>query len=144
MQTKKVEFKLNLNLRRILIWLLILFLFLPSLIKFFLDSTGSIKELPVSTAIAEIKSGKVESVQIRGDDLVLMDPKDASGNQVLGMSRKEEGASFVDQLQQAGIDESKVKAEVISHDFSQGFWNIMSLVLSIVGFGALMYFLMRP
>src|SRR5258706_97070 len=59
------------------------------------------------------------------------------------MSRKEEGASFVDQLQQAGIDESKVKVEVISQDFSKGFWNIMSLVLPIVGFGALMYFLMR-
>src|SRR5258706_4067389 len=72
-----------------------------------------------------------------------MYPKDASGNQVLGMSRKEEGASFVDQLQQAGIDESKVKVEVISQDFSKGFWNIMSLVLPIVGFGALMYFLMR-
>lgn len=143
MQTKKVEFKLNLNLRRILIWVLILFLFLPSIVKLFLDSTGSIKELPVSTAIAEIKSGKVESVQIRGDDLILIYPKDSSGNQIIGTSRKEEGASFVDQLQKAGIDESKVKIEVVSQDFSKGFWNIMSLVLPIVGFGALMFFLMR-
>ncbi|KKT50410.1 MAG: hypothetical protein UW42_C0019G0012, partial [Candidatus Collierbacteria bacterium GW2011_GWB1_44_197] len=53
-QTKKIEFKFNLNLRRLMIWILILFLFLPGLIKFVLGSTGAVKELPLSTAIAEI------------------------------------------------------------------------------------------
>ncbi len=141
--TKKIELKFNLNLRRIMIWILILFLFLPGLLKFVLGSTGVVKELPLSTAIAEIKAGKVDEVQIRGQELILLYPKDASGNQTLGMSRKEEGASFMDQLQKAGVDESKVKVEVVSQDFINGFWNVMSLVLPIIGFGVLMYYLMR-
>ena len=142
-QAKKIEFKFNVNLRRALIWILILFLFLPGLIKFILGSTGVVKELPLSTAIAEIKSGKVEEVQIRGQELILLYPKDSSGNQILGMSRKEEGASFMDQLQKAGVDESKVKVEVVSQDFVNGLWNVMSLVLPIIGFGVLMFYLMR-
>ena len=141
-QAKKIEFKFNVNLRRALIWILILFLFLPGLIKFILGSTGVVKELPLSTAIAEIKSGKVEEVQIRGQELILLYPKDSSGNQILGMSRKEEGASFMDQLQKAGVDESKVKVEVVSQDFVNGLWNVMSLVLPIIGFGVLMFYLM--
>lgn len=138
-----MEVKINLNFRRVLVWALILFLFLPGLIKFILGSTGAVKELPLSTAIAEIKEGKVESVQIRGQELILLYPKGADGLQVIGMSRKEEGASFMDQLQKAGIDESKVKVEVVSQDLINGFWNIMSLVLPIIGFGVLMFYLMR-
>ncbi len=126
-----------------MIWILILFLFLPSILKLILGSSGLIKELPLSTAIAEIKEGKVESVQIRGQDLILLYPKDQDGNQVMGMSRKEDGASFMDQLQKAGIDESKVKVEVVSQDFINGFWSVMSLVLPIVGFGVLMFYIMR-
>lgn len=142
-QTKKVEFKLNLNPRRMLIWVLIIFLFLPSLIKFLLGSSGVVKELALSSAIAEIKQGKVESVQIRGQELILLYPKDADGNQIIGMSRKEDGASFMDQLQKAGVDESKIKVEVVSQDFVNGLWNVMSLVLPIVGFGILMFYMMK-
>lgn len=142
-QIKRMEFKINLNLRRVLIWILILFLFLPSLIKFLLGSTGVVKELPLSTAIAEIKSGKVESVQIRGQELILLYPKDAEGLQIIGTSRKEEGASFMDQLQKAGVDESKIKVEVVSQDFINSFWSVLSLVLPIVGFGLLMFYMMR-
>jgi len=142
-EVKKIEFKLNLNLRRAIIWILILMMFAPSILKFLLDSSGVVKELPVSTAIAEIKSGKVEEVQIRGDELILLYPKDTNGNVLMGTSRKEEGSSFIDQLQKAGVDENKVKIEVVSQEFGRAFWNVISLVLPIVGFGALMFFLMR-
>ncbi|TRZ49732.1 ATP-dependent zinc metalloprotease FtsH [bacterium] len=99
--------------------------------------------MPLSSAIAEIKQGKVESVEIKGDDLILVYPKDVTGKQVIGTSRKEEGSSFMDQLQKAGVDESKVKVTVSSQDFSKALWNILSLVLPILGFGLLMFFLMR-
>ncbi|HBC44806.1 MAG: ATP-dependent zinc metalloprotease FtsH [Candidatus Collierbacteria bacterium GW2011_GWB1_45_35] len=142
-QTKKFEFRFNLNLRRVLMWILILFLFLPSLIKFWLGSAGVVKEIPLSTAIAEIKAGKVESVQIRGQELILLYPKELDGKQVIGMSRKEEGASFMDQLQKAGVDEGKIKLEVVSQDLINSFWNVMSLILPIVGFGLLMFYMMK-
>jgi len=143
MQTKKVEFKMNFNLRRILVWFLILFLFVPYIAKYLLSSTGAVVEMPLSSAISEIKEGKVESVEIKGDDLILIYPKDEEGKQVIGTSRKEEGSSFMDQLQKAGIDESKMKVSVSSQDFSKAVWGVLSLVLPILGFGVLMFFLMR-
>ena len=143
METKKVEFKLNLNLKRLLIWFLILFLFVPYIVNFILGQSGAMVEMPLSSAIADVSAGKVESVDIKGDELVLTYPKDSNGKQVIGVSRKEEGSSFVDQLQKAGVDQSKIKVTVSSQDFSKAFWNILSLVLPILGFGLLMFFLMR-
>jgi cell division protease FtsH len=143
MQTKKVEFKMNFNLRRILVWFLILFLFVPYIARYLLSTTGAVIEMPLSSAISEIKEGKVESVEIKGDDLILVYPKDEEGKQVIGTSRKEEGSSFMDQLQKAGIDEGKIKVSVSSQDFSKAVWGVLSLVLPILGFGVLMFFLMR-
>lgn len=143
METKKIEFKLNFNLRRMLIWIFILFLFVPYVINFFLNSSGAVVEMPLSSAIADIKAGKVESVEIKGDDLILMYPADSAGKQVIGTSRKEEGASFMDELQKAGVDESKVKITVSSQDFSKAFWSVVSLVVPILGFGLLMFLMMR-
>jgi len=143
METKKVEFKLNLNIRRLLMWFLILFLFVPYIVNFILGTTGSVVEMPLSSAIAEIKQGKVESVEIKGEELILFYPKNNEGKQTVGMSRKEEGSSFMDQLQKAGVDESKIKVTVSSQDFSKAFWSIVSLVIPILGFGLLMFILMR-
>jgi len=143
MQTKKLEFKLNLNFKRMLMWGLILFLFLPSLIKLFLGGTGLVKNLSLSEVITEIKQGKITKVQIRGDDIMVYYPKDDKGVEPLGISRKEEGSSFIDQLQKAGVDESKVKIEVVSQDFGKAFWDVVSLMLPIVGFGLLMFYMMR-
>ncbi len=143
MQTKKIELKVNFNLKRILMWVLILFLFVPSIIKLFLGSTGLVKNLSLSEVITEIKQGKITTVQIRGDDIMVYYPKDDKGVEPLGISRKEEGSSFVDQLQKAGIDESKVKIEVVSQDFGKAFWDMFSLLLPILGFGLLMFFMMK-
>lgn len=143
METKKVEFKLNINLKRLMVWFLILFLFVPYIVNFLLDSSGALVEMPLSSAISDVKNGKVESVDIKGDDLLIYYQKDSSGKQIIGTSRKEEGASFMDQLQKAGVDESKVKISVTSQDFSKAFWSIISLVLPILGFGLLMFILMR-
>jgi len=143
MQAKKMEFKININFRRLLIWLFILFMFLPSLVKFFLDGSGLVKNISLSEVISEVKSGKVERIQIRGNDILVYYPKDSNGTEVMAISRKEEGSSFVDQLQKAGIDESKVKIEAVSQDFGRAFWDVISLILPIVGFGLLMMFMMR-
>lgn len=142
-QFKKVEFRVNLNFRRILIWLLIILFFVPSIISFLANATGVVKDLSLTEAISEIKSGKVESVRVTGDDIVLVYPSAEGGPESLGMTRKEEGSSFVEILQRAGVDENLVKVEVMSQDFSKAMWNVLSLVLPILGFGLLMFFLMR-
>ena len=130
-------------MRRILMWGLILFLFLPSLTKLFLGGSGLVKDLSISEVITDIKLGKIQTVQIRGDDIMVYYPKDDKGIEPLGVSRKEGGSSFIDQLQKAGIDESKVKIEVVSQDFGKAFWDVVSLLLPILGFGLLMFFMMK-
>jgi len=142
-QVKKYEFKLNLNLRKLVIWGLILFLFLPELIFLLTKNSGIVEEIPLTSAITEIKSGNVERVEIRGDEIALFYPTDDKNIPKLKLSRKEEGSSFIETLQKADIDPSKVKVEVSSMAFSQIIGSVVSLVLPILAFGALMFFLMR-
>lgn len=124
-------------------WILILFLFLPSIVKLFLGNSGLVKNLSISEVITEIKQQKITKVQIRGDDIMVYYPKDDKGVEPIGISRKEEGSSFIDQMQKEGIDASKVKIEVVSQDFGKAFWDIISLLLPILGFGLLMFFMMK-
>ena len=140
---KHKEFRININFKRLLIWVFVLFMFLPAVIKYFVDGSGLIKNLSLSEVISEVKEGKVERIQLRGDDILVYYPKVDGDIEKMAISRKEEGSSFVDQLQRAGVDEKSVKIEVASQDFGKMFWDIISLILPIVGFGLLMMFMMK-
>lgn len=141
-QVKKFEFRVRLNPRRLLVWFLVIFLFLPSLLALLAESTGVVDNIALSEAIEEIKSQNVERVEIRGDDLVLFYPEE-DGIPKMKLARKEEGTGFVELLQGAGVDESTVKIEVVSQDLSKAFWGMVSLVLPILGFGAILYFISK-
>ena len=141
-QVKKYELKFNFNLRRLLIWGLILFLFLPELIFLLTKNAGIVEEVPLTSAISEIRAGKVEKVEIRGDEIALIYPKEGDVPKIK-LTRKEEGSSFIETLQRADVDPGKVKVEVASQTFSRILGGVVSLVLPIVAFGLLMIFLMR-
>ena len=141
-QVKRLELRFKFNPRRLLVWFLIIFLFLPSLLGFLGESSGLVDELALSEAIEEIKNNNVEKVEIRGDDLVLYYPE-VDGVPNLKLARKEEGTSFVELLQGAGIDENSVKVEVVSQTLSKAFWGMISLVAPILGFGLLLYFMSK-
>ena len=113
MATKKKQvkrFEIKLNPKRLLIWFLIIFLFLPSLLGFLGEETGVIENIALSEAVKEIKDEKVEKVEIRGDELVLFYPE-VDGVPHLKLARKEEGSGFVEILQGAGIDENNVNKD---------------------------------
>jgi len=126
----------------LLVWFLVIFLFLPSLLGFLGESTGVIENIALSEVFEEIKNEKVEKVEIRGDDLVLYYPE-VDGVPGLKLAKKEKGTVFVELLRSAGVDESKVKIEVASHSLSKAFIGVMSLILPILGFGVLLYFIFR-
>src|SRR3989344_3511104 len=141
-QVKKYELKFNFSLRRLLIWVLILFLFLPEVIFLLTKNAGIVEEIPLTSAISEIKTGNVEKVEIRGDEIALIYPEE-NGVPKIKLTRKEEGSSFVETLQRAEVDPGKVKVEVASQTFSRILGGVVSLVLPIIAFGLLMIFLMR-
>ncbi len=131
-QVKKYEFKFNFNLRRLLVWSLILFLFLPELVFLLTKNAGIVEEIPLTTAISEIRLGGVEKVEIRGDEIALMYP-DQNGVSKIKLSRKEEGSSFIETLQRAEIDPAKMKVEVAAMTFSRLLAGFVSLVLVKAG-----------
>ena len=141
-QVKKFEFKIRFSFKRLLVWFLIIFLFLPSFLGIWGERSGLVDEIALSEAIEEIRNGQVEKVEIRGDDLVLYYLEE-NGVPSLKLARKEEGAGFIETLQRAGIDESKVKVEVASQTLSKAFWGAVSLIAPIVGFGFLLYFMSK-
>lgn len=141
-QVKRIEVKMKFNLRKFLTWLLLLFLFLPGIISFLGGGEGLLDEVSLSDGLQDIKEGKVEKVEVRGDDLMFYYGGEEELDKIK-TARKEEESSFVEILQGAGIENGAVKVEIKSQDFSNAIWNVLSLVLPIILFGALMYFLTK-
>lgn len=139
---RKVEVKMKFSLRTFLMWLLFLFLFLPGIISFLNIGNGLLTEMSLSDGLQDIKKGEVKKVEIRGDELMFY----YGGEEDLGeikLTRKEEGSSFVEILQGAGIESDMVEVEVKSQDLSSAIWSVLSLLLPIILLGGLMYFITR-
>lgn len=137
----KFEFKLDLNLRRVVTWLLILMLFLPGIVGF-LNGGAVPQDIPISQAIGDIKENKVQRVEIKGEEVFLYYQGDG-GQESVKIARNEPGASFLEVLQREGVDTGKANIEVSSQALSRALFGVISLVAPILGFGILMYFLMR-
>ena len=58
---KKLEMKMEFNLKRALIWVLILLLFLPFLFQMF-GGLNSNDEIPISEMMGDVQQGKVEKM----------------------------------------------------------------------------------
>lgn len=134
---KKMELKLNFNLKKLLIWGLILMLFLPFVVSLF-DPTAFLEEISISQAISDVKQEKVEEIKLQGDKLVLN-----YGDDEVKVSRKEEGVSMVEILQREEVDPAKVNIEVGSQALGETVTALLVNILPIVGFGAILYFMMR-
>ena len=134
---KKMELKFNFNLKKLVIWGLILMLFLPFIVSLF-DPTAFLEEISISQAISDVKQEKVEEIKLQGDKLVL-----SYGEDEVKVSRKEEGVSMVEILQREGVDPAKVNIEVGSQALGETVTALLVNILPIVGFGAILYFMMR-
>jgi cell division protease FtsH len=138
---KKLEFRFNFNLRRILVWFLIFLLFVPGLLGF-LGGASLFETLPISEVINEVREKRVERVEIKGEELVLYYPEKEGVPQVK-LSRLEPGTSFLELLQREEIDPASVKIDVSSQTASKIVWGMISFLAPILGFGLLMFLLMR-
>ena len=125
-------FSLNLNMKNIFIGLFVLFI-LFSLFGSLIGQNSTYKEQPLSTVIADVKSGKVSSIEVE-DTKLTVDYKD--GSKVT--SHKEAQESMAKLLTDAGASASGVALSV--KDMSVGaIWmgiisNILPLVLTVLFF----------
>ena len=131
-KVKKVEFRLNLNLKNIFLILFIGFLafsFLMSVVQ----SPRGLEEKPLSTILTEVKDGKVSKIEVEEVKLKVSykDGEEAT-------SRKEPQDSIYKIFESAKIDPAQVEVKIKDTSLGQ-VWvsllsNVLPLVLTIVFF----------
>ncbi len=114
------------DLRRFLVWLIIVFLFLPAIFSW-LGGESAEARITQTQAMNDIAGGYVHSIEVIGDNIIL-----DYGENNLKFSNKEEGQSFTELLTQYEIDPSTVEFTVHGAGFMEklgGILNILSFLL---------------
>jgi len=119
------------DLKKILIWGLILFLFVPAIVTW---TSGAAADLNVtqSQAMQDLKDQKVKNVEVVGDQVIL-----DYGDQTMKFSTKETGQSFTELLTQYQIDPATVNIKIKNGSFMDklgGVLNILSFLLMALFF----------
>src|SRR3989339_547026 len=114
------------DLKKLIVWSLILFLFAPALFSYL---NGGVKDssITITQAMADIREGKIEKVEVLGDSVVLNYP-----DKEIKLSTKETGQSFTELLTQYEIDPNTVNFEIANGSFLDklgSILNILSFVL---------------
>ena len=134
---RRFELKFNLNFKKILIWILLLFFGL-SFLSSLAGPTLVGEEIDLSTALQDVKDGKVKEINVEGDKLALtyMDEK-------IFTSRKESADSLVKTLEAAGIDPKSVKIKVADQTMTRAWADILGTVLPLILMAVFFYFIIK-
>lgn len=135
---KKFEFKFNINLKRMLLWLLILFLFVPFIISLFQIQNVE-EEIALSQALTDIKEDRVAKVEILGDTLHLQYRE----GEVVKLSRKEPTESFTEILVGAQIDPTSIEYTTRDRSVGELLFDILGTILPLALIGIFFLFLLR-
>ena len=125
---KRVELKINLNkfFNKTLIYLIILFLFVPSLLGAFGANKGR-EQITISQMITDIREEKVNKMEVYGQELRLT-YKDNSKK----VAKKEEGQQALQVLEASGIDLASIDTEIHDATFMQMLWELVINFLPII------------
>jgi len=134
---KKFEFKFKFDLKKLLLWFLVGWIALSFL--FSLTSQVSEKEeIPLSQALADIKTDKVERVEIEDNRLNLIYKDDTEF-----VSRKEPDVSFTEILGSAGIEAAGVDILIKDTSISKAWLNILGTLLPLGLMGLFLFFIFK-
>ncbi|MBU2051676.1 ATP-dependent zinc metalloprotease FtsH [Patescibacteria group bacterium] len=130
--------KLGFNPKRMVIWLLVLFLVLPFFISL-MSGPLPVGKVGLSQLLTDIKDAKVDKIEVQ-DEKLLVNYKDKDG---VVESRKEVNEGFVEILDRAGIDPASVNFENKDTSASKAWQNVLNIFLPVVLTGAIFLFIMR-
>jgi len=123
LQGKEVKvWSFKFDMRRIIVWSLILFLFLPAVLTY-LNNGVEDSSVTITQAMADIREGKVEKTEVVGDSIVLNYPE-----KKIKLSTKETGQSFTELLTQYEIDPNTVNFEVANGSFFDKMGNVLNIL----------------
>lgn len=134
---KKFEFRLKVNLWKVIIALVLLVFFLPFLASIFEFQRHETK-VDISQALTDIKDGKVKEVVVQ-DNKIIITYKDDS----IKIAIKEQSESFADLLEKAGIDPTSVSYTVADQTIAKGIGELLSLILPLVLMAVFFFFIIR-
>lgn len=134
---KKFEFRLKINLWKILITVFLIIFFLPFLLSV-VELQRTETKLEISQALSDIKDGKVKEVLIQDDHLVI-NYKDGESK----VSTKEGTDSFADLLEKSDIDPTRVNFSVVDQSLTKVFGEIAGVVLPLIVMAGLFFFVIR-
>jgi len=136
---RKFEFRLNLNPKNLIIWLLVSLIGL----SFFFSLLGEIppetEEIALSQALIDVKEDKVNQIAVEGDKLTL----EYKEEEKIFTSRKEPGQSMTEIFENAGIDPTRVEVLIKDQSFSRIWVDILGTILPLVLMAVFFFFIIR-
>jgi cell division protease FtsH len=137
-RVKKFELKLKFNLKNIILWALIGFLFFSFLMSLGGPLTVE-EEIPLSRALTDVKQDKVKKILVEGEKLVLTYKEQDK----VFTSRKEGQETLVEILKNAEIDPKSVEIEVKDQSFSRVWVDILGTFLPLLLMIVFFWFIFR-
>jgi len=131
------EFKLKLNLWKILIGTFLLIFFLPFVLSL-LEFQRTNSKVGIAELLNDIKADKVKEVLVQDDKLVL-----TYDDGTVRSSTKEASSSFDQLLTNAGIDPTTVNYAVVDQSLTKTASDVLSVVLPLLLMGAFFFFIIR-
>ena len=112
----RITKEFNLNFRKFFVWILVMLLFVPALFTALGNMAFKQVSIPLSQAVADIRAGKVDKVQVSDQELILYYKEGVEGTEgpegKIRTSRKEAGESLAEVLDRNGINSASVQIEV--------------------------------
>ena len=136
--TKVKMMKLGFNPKRMVMWLVVLFLAMPFFVSL-MSGPLPLGKVGISELLIDIKEDKVKSIEVE-EEKILVTYKDKEG---VFESRKGAGESFTEILDRSGIDPTTVKWQNKDTTASRAWQNVMEIFLPVVLTGAIFLFIMR-
>lgn len=137
MKEKRPVVKLKVNLLKVGLVIFAILLVAPFFLAFFQNQIDN-SRVDLSTALQDIKDGKVEKVSIETDKL-LFTYKDGTTK----ISTKEESISFPELLDRAKIDPTKVSYSVSDNTVTKAVGEVVGIVLPLLLMGGLLFLFLR-
>jgi len=113
---------------------LVIILAVALLWSLFGETSGPIKEIPLSQVIDDVAAGRVEKIEVRGDELTII-----GTNSVEYRSRKESGTSLIE----AGINPQTVTIDVKDTTSSAVWAGILSSLIPFILIFGFLWFMLR-
>ncbi len=136
---QRFEFRINLEPKKIIIWVLLLILGFSFLLSFLTNPPLADKEISLSAALADIKGGRVEEILVVGDKLFLT----YKGEKNVAITHKESGDKISDILSSAGINPAEINLKIKDQSFSHAWADILGTVFPLVLMALFFLFVFR-